>query len=90
MTDAEKKLWYKISKKQLGIKFRRQQPIGRYIVDFVCFENKVIIEIDGGQHDQCVHDTKRDKWFINQEGRGIVIEYQERIWGRLSLTIGTK
>jgi len=33
-----------------GLKFRRQQPIGRYIVDFVCFEKKIIIEVDGGQH----------------------------------------
>jgi very-short-patch-repair endonuclease len=48
MTEAEKKLWYKIRKKQLGVKFRRQQPIGGYVVDFVCFDKKVIIEIDGG------------------------------------------
>ncbi|HEX7320010.1 MAG TPA: DUF559 domain-containing protein [bacterium] len=66
MTDAERKLWYKICGKQLGVKFRRQQPVGRYIEDFVCFEKRIIIEVDGGQHDQCGPDTRRDEWFINQ------------------------
>ncbi|MBN2619518.1 endonuclease domain-containing protein [candidate division WOR-3 bacterium] len=66
MTDAERKLWYRIKRKQLGVRFRRQQPIGRYIVDFVCFERKVIIEVDGGQHDQCLGDTKRDACFGRQ------------------------
>jgi very-short-patch-repair endonuclease len=66
ITDAERKLWYRIKKKQLGVKFRRQQPIGRYIVDFVCFERKMIVEVDGGQHDQCYLDTKRDEWFRKQ------------------------
>ncbi|MFH1489794.1 MAG: DUF559 domain-containing protein [Pseudomonadota bacterium] len=50
-TEAEKMIWHRIRSKQLeGYKFRRQQPIGPYIVDFVCFEKKLIIELDGGQH----------------------------------------
>ena len=50
-TSAESKLWAKLRSKQLeGVKFRRQQPIGPYIVDFVSFERKLVIEIDGGQH----------------------------------------
>lgn len=50
-TDAESKLWAKLRNKQLeGVKFRRQQPIGPYIVDFVSFERKLVIEVDGGQH----------------------------------------
>ena len=50
-TDAEKILWHSIRSKQIdGCKFRRQQPIGDYIVDFVCFEKKLVIELDGGQH----------------------------------------
>jgi very-short-patch-repair endonuclease len=67
MTEAEKKLWYKIRNKQLGVKFRRQQPIGRYIVDFVCFNQKPIIEIDGGHHFSSKKDKSRDLWFKNQE-----------------------
>jgi very-short-patch-repair endonuclease len=70
-TDTERLLWQYLRAKQLeGLKFRRQQPIGNYIVDFVCFEKKVIIELDGGQHakpEQRQKDIERDKWF---EGRG--------------------
>ncbi|MBI5193733.1 MAG: endonuclease domain-containing protein [Nitrospirae bacterium] len=50
-TDAEQLLWSHLRMKQIaGLKFRRQQPIDKYIVDFVCFENRIIIEVDGGQH----------------------------------------
>ena len=58
-TDTESKLWAKLRKKQLeGVKFRRQQPIGSYIVDFVSFERKLVVEIDGGQHNE---DTIREE-----------------------------
>jgi very-short-patch-repair endonuclease len=51
LTDAERCLWNKLKRRQIaGVKFRRQQPIGRFIVDFVCFERRVIVEVDGGQH----------------------------------------
>jgi len=50
-TDAEKKLWSKVRSRQLcGIKFRRQVPLGNYIVDFYCPEYRIAIEADGGQH----------------------------------------
>ena len=50
-TEAEKRLWYHLRRKQLdGFRFRRQRPIGRYIVDFTCLEASLIIEVDGGQH----------------------------------------
>ena len=56
-TDAEKKLWQHLRRYQInGCKFRRQQPIGPYIVDFACVERKLIIEVDGGQHAQQVED----------------------------------
>jgi len=52
-TDAEKAVWMKLRNRQLeGVKFRRQQPVGPYIVDFASFERKLIVEIDGGQHDE--------------------------------------
>jgi very-short-patch-repair endonuclease len=51
MTKAERKLWAKLRNRGLaGTKFRRQVPIGPFIVDFVCIEKGLIIEIDGGQH----------------------------------------
>ena len=62
MTEAEKRIWYKVKNKQLGVKFRRQQPIGNYIADFVCFEKKIIIEVDGGEHFQSSRDRMRDEW----------------------------
>ena len=60
-TDAERALWKHLRLRQLeGHRFRRQQPLGPYIVDFVCFEKKVIIEVDGGQHaEQVVSDAER-------------------------------
>ncbi|AMP90628.1 endonuclease domain-containing protein [Legionella pneumophila] len=50
-TDAEKCLWYCLRAHRLkGYKFKRQVPIGNYIVDFVCIQRKLIVELDGGQH----------------------------------------
>ena len=61
MTDAEYTLWYFLRNEQMnGVKFRKQSPIGSYIVDFVSFEKKVVIELDGGQHCEEEH-IKQDK-----------------------------
>jgi len=63
-TDAERLLWKHLRMRQLGtFKFRRQQPIGPYIVDFICLEQRLTIELDGGQHtDQIEYDEKRSAW----------------------------
>ena len=68
LTDTERFLWQSLKSKQIGgWKFRRQAPIGSYIVDFVCFERLVIIECDGGQHAfQVERDQERDQWFEKQ------------------------
>ena len=51
----------------MGLKFKRQKPMGRYIVDFVCVEQRLIIEIDGGQHaEQMAYDQHRDAWLRSQ------------------------
>ncbi len=50
MTDAERKLWSKLRNEQLGVQFRRQVPVGPYIVDFICIKRGLVIEVDGGQH----------------------------------------
>ena len=69
MTDAEKKLWQYIRKEQInGLKFRRQQPIGPYIADFICQPIKLIIELDGGQHNEnenIKYDEKRTEYLQN-------------------------
>ena len=70
MTDAERRLWKALRGKRLeGLKFRRQQPIGPFIVDFVCFEKKLVVEADGGYHyegGQKLRDTERDAWLREQ------------------------
>jgi very-short-patch-repair endonuclease len=70
-SDAEKKMWSVLRSRQFeNNKFRRQEPIGEYIVDFVSYEKKLIIEIDGDQHNQSLEiekDAIRTKWL---EGRG--------------------
>jgi len=67
-TDAERRLWQKLKRRQLaGVKFRRQQPIGPYIVDFVCLERRLVIEVDGGQHSERLdEDTQRSQWLEAQ------------------------
>jgi very-short-patch-repair endonuclease len=69
MTKAERLLWSKLRNRQLGVKFRRQQPLGDYIVDFVCFEKKLIIEVDGSQHIDNNFDVMRDNWLSEREFR---------------------
>ncbi|MBC7084642.1 MAG: endonuclease domain-containing protein [Firmicutes bacterium] len=69
-TDAERVLWSKLrARRLLGLKFRRQAPIGPYIADFACFERKVVVELDGGHHAepaQAAHDERRTQWLIGQ------------------------
>jgi very-short-patch-repair endonuclease len=67
-TEAEQRLWYHLRAHRLmGLKFRRQKPLGRYIVDFLCHECRLIIEVDGGQHaTQTAYDQARDVWLREQ------------------------
>ena len=67
-TEAEQRLWYHLrAHRFLGLKFRRKKPMGRYIVDFVCLEQRLIIELDGGQHvEQIASDQHRDAWLRSQ------------------------
>ena len=66
-TDAERALWRLRNRQLVGYKFRRQVPIGEYIIDFVCLERKVVIEVDGGHHqEQAPYDTDRTTWLESQ------------------------
>jgi adenine-specific DNA-methyltransferase len=64
MTDAEALLWQLVRNRRLaGAKFRRQHPVGRFILDFYCPEKKLAIELDGGQHAEAfAYDRSRDEW----------------------------
>lgn len=68
-TDTERFLWkYLRARRFEGLKFRRQEPIGRYIVDFICHETRIVIEVDGGQHStDREKDIVRDTW-LNEQG----------------------
>lgn len=62
-TEAERRMSRLLRDRRLGsFKFRRQEQLGRYIVDFVCFERKLIVEVDGSQHADNAYDTNRDAW----------------------------
>jgi very-short-patch-repair endonuclease len=68
MTDSERKLWGRLRRKQLGgYRFRRQLPIGLYIVDFACLGARLIVELDGSQHLEEPTDVHRTAWL---EGQG--------------------
>ena len=62
MTDAERRLWSRLRAHQLGVHFRRQVPLERYVLDFVCFQARLVIEVDGGQHADSDADKQRDAW----------------------------
>ncbi len=67
MTDSERKLWSGLRGEQLGVKFRRQHPLGNYIADFACLDPKLIVELDGSQHlTQQAYDARRDGFFRAQ------------------------
>ena len=71
-TKAEAALWYQLRSRRLsGFKFVRQEPIGRYTVDFICRERRLIIEVDGGQHADNSDDVVRDKWLVAHNYRGL-------------------
>ena len=67
-TDAEQRLWYCLrAHRFMNLKFKRQKPIGRYIVDFICYECNLIVEVDGGQHQENAgYDQRRDAWLREQ------------------------
>lgn len=72
-TDAERCLWQCLRNRQLmGYKFRRQLPIGNYIVDFVCHSLKLIIELDGSQHMSCQEYDKQRTDFLESQGYSVL------------------
>lgn len=84
MTDAERWLWQQLRNRDLsGFKFRRQRPVGPYIVDLVCLEKRIVIEIDGGQHvEKADHDEKRSQ-YLREKGLEVI-----RFWNHEVLQNG--
>jgi very-short-patch-repair endonuclease len=97
MTNAERKLWYALRDRRFArFKFRRQVPVGRFIADFVCFERRLVIEVDGGQHAESVRDQWRDRWFAANGFRVLrfwnneVLKNLEGVRTVLAETLGVK
>lgn len=96
-TDAEKVVWEIVRANRLGSKFRRQHPIWEYIVDFVCLEKMLVVEIDGEYHlhpEQVETDRKRQRWleengykvirFTNEDCLNNIEKVTERILNELN------
>jgi len=79
MTDAEARLWFLLRGRRLAdAKFRRQVPIGPYVVDFFCHEHGLIVEADGGQHLESRHDAKRTQ-YLEQQGCAVLRFWNDEI-----------
>jgi very-short-patch-repair endonuclease len=98
-TRAERKLWYVLQRGQLdGLSFRRQHPLGMYIVDFYCPAIRLAIELDGGQHNDPRHQARDQRRSRLLESKGItvirfwnndVLENTEGIWDEISRVAAT-
>jgi very-short-patch-repair endonuclease len=96
MTDAEQRLWHYLrAHRFLGLKFKRQKPIGPYIVDFICTERWLVIELDGGQHQQQVQYDQQRQCFLESRGYRVlrfwnhqVLAETEAVLERIRLELG--
>ena len=89
MTECENKLWRHLRAHRLnGEKFRRQQPIGPYVVDFVHFGARLIVEADGGQHNDSPHDERRDAW-LREQGFKVMRFWNNEIMSNLDGVLET-
>ena len=80
MTDAERLLWKHLRAHRFQhFKFRRQQPIGPFIVDFVCFELRLVIELDGGQHSEQEKEDGSRTAFLNGEGFRVIRFWNDQV-----------
>jgi len=95
MTDAERLLWHHLRAHRFhGLGFRRQVPLGPYVADFLCEAQRLVVEVDGGQHaDRSVEDAQRTQWleahgyrvvrFWNNE----VLANMEGVWEALTASL---
>ena len=90
LTDTERRLWSMLRGEQLaGAKFRRQAPIGRYIVDFVSFDRHIVIELDGGQHALEIEaDATRTRW-LNTQGYRVLRFWNHQVFDDLESVLET-
>ncbi len=95
-TMNERALWKLLRDRRLdGMKFRRQVPLGRYVVDFLCLRHRLIVEADGPTHENSLHDRDRDAWLTSQgfrvmRFRNVEIEdFPDRVLGAIAQAVAT-
>ncbi len=90
MTDVERLLWQALRGKQInGHRFRRQHPIGQYIADFACIEQKMVVELDGGQHqEQLAYDEQRTN-FLRTHGWQVLRFWNNDVLDNLTGVLST-
>jgi very-short-patch-repair endonuclease len=82
-TDAERKLWYRLRARAMpGFKFVRQEPVGPYVIDFICRERRLIVEVDGSQHADSKRDLARDRW-LAQHGYRVLRSWNNDVMGNV-------
>ena len=87
-TTAERRLWLHLRAWRCqGWKFKRQQPIGPYIVDFVCFEQQLVVEVDGSQHiELALTDESRTRW-LESRGFRVLRLWNDEVLGRTDVVL---
>ncbi|MBN9314806.1 MAG: DUF559 domain-containing protein [Devosia sp.] len=82
-TDAEKMLWWRLRDRRLdGFKFVRQYAIGPYCADFVCRDEMLVVELDGGQHSDSVSDARRTR-YLNEQGFSVLRFWNNEVLGNI-------
>ena len=86
-TEEEALLWWWL-RDAFPVRWRRQAPIGRYVVDFVSFEARIVIEVDGSQHAGSVTDRVRDAW-LGSQGFTVLRFWNHEVWNEIEMAMDT-
>ena len=89
-TLAEQRLWFQLRNRRFeGLKFRRQFPVGPYIVDFICLEQRLVIEVDGSQHNQpeCRRYDDARTAYLDREGFRVIRVWNNDVLGRMDAVL---
>jgi very-short-patch-repair endonuclease len=65
MSGTERRVWYRLRRKGIGAKFRRQYPIGPYFADFVCLSARLVVEVDGAGHEDVARDHRKAAYLVD-------------------------
>jgi very-short-patch-repair endonuclease len=88
-TDAELSLWYTLRNRRLnGYKFHRQYVVGSYIIDFVCLEKKIVIEVDGGQHAENISYDETRTAYLNTRGFRVLRYWNNEVLNKMESVLG--